>query len=85
MEIVNRWASELDVRLSAYRRMTYSAALALEEIRSLQTSPQGLLRLISDGSLLWLALRPFAICWRSLRRQFRRPYWLATESASDPD
>lgn len=85
LEIVNHWAGELDPRLCAYRRMTYSTALAVEELRSLEAVPQGLRRLFTDGSLLWLLSRPVAIGWRYLHRKLRRPYWLATESASDPD
>ena len=75
LEIVNRWASHLDARLSAYRRMTYSTALAVEELRSLQTTPQGLQRLLSDGSLLWLLSRPIVRMWRTFRRGLQRPYW----------
>ena len=38
-----------------------------------------------EGSLLWLISRPFVVAWRAIRRKLRRPYWLATELASDPD
>ncbi len=63
--------------------MTYSTALALEEMRSFDTIGRGLRRLLSEGSLLWLMSRPFAIAWRAIRRKVRRPYWVTTELASD--
>ena len=84
MLIVDQWAGSLDPRIVAYRRMTYSSALAWEEMRSLRTLPAGLLRLISKGSLLWLISRPPVHAWRALQRQMRRPRWMAMDSASDP-
>ncbi len=83
--IVNQWADCLDPRIVAHRRMTYSTALAVEEMRSLRTFPTGIARLFSQGSLLWLMSRPFAHTWRAVRRRLHRPYWLGTELASDPD
>jgi glycosyltransferase involved in cell wall biosynthesis len=85
LSIVNQWAACLDPRIATYRRMTYSTALALEEMREFHTAPAGLQRLFSDGSLLWLVSRPFVRAGRAIRRRLRRPYWLATEFASDPD
>ena len=84
LSIVNKWASSLDPGIAAYRRMTYSTTLALEEMKRLQTLWAGVRRLLSDGSVLWLASRPFAISWRSLRRKLRRPYWLGSKSVADP-
>ena len=82
LEIVNHWAGELDARLSAYRRMTYSTALALEEMRSPQTALQGLERLFGDGSLLWLLSRPPVKLWRMFRRRLGNPYWQTASSAA---
>jgi glycosyltransferase involved in cell wall biosynthesis len=76
LSVVEHWAGSLDRRLADYRRMTYSTALALEEMKTLQTLWRGARRLLSDGSLLWLASRPIAISWRLLRRKLWRPYWL---------
>ncbi len=81
--IIRQWASQVDPRIVRSRLKRYSTALALEEIRS--GSLTGCRRLLSEGSPSWLISRPFAIAWRSLRRKLRRPYWLATEFASDPD
>jgi glycosyltransferase involved in cell wall biosynthesis len=83
--VVNRWADSLEPKVVAYRRMSYSTALAVEEMRKIQTMGVGVKRLFSQGSLLWLMTRPLVAVWRFLRRKFRRPYWLATELASDPD
>ncbi len=82
LAIVNQWAEHLDPRLAAYRRMTYSTALALEEIRQFNTARAGLRRLFADGSLLWLLSRPFASAWRALRRRLRRPCWQRSDVGS---
>jgi len=80
LAMVNHWAAELDPRIAAYRRMTYSTALALEQMRELATAPAGCGRLLSDGSVLWLMSRPFAHAWRGLRRRVQRPCWARSES-----
>lgn len=80
LAMVNQWAAELDPRIAAYRRMTYSTALALEEMRELRTATEGWQRLLSDGSMLWLVTRPFARAWRGLRRRLQRPCWSRSES-----
>jgi glycosyltransferase involved in cell wall biosynthesis len=83
--IVDQWADCLDPRVVAYRRMTYSTALALEEMRSLKTAGPGLVRMLTDGSVIWLMSRPLVRAWRGVRRRLRRPYWLGTDFTSDPD
>ena len=83
--LLDQWASDLDPRIVAYRRMTYSTVLALQEMSSLRTFGAGLVRLFTKGSVLWLISRPVVHGWRALRRRVQRPYWLATELASDPD
>ena len=75
LAIVEQWANQLDPRIAAYRRMTYSTALALEEMRAPGTFFAGLHRLLSDGSLLWLISRPFVHAWRILHRKVKRPWW----------
>jgi glycosyltransferase involved in cell wall biosynthesis len=83
--IIDQWADCLDPRIVGYRRMTYSTALALEEMRSLRTFRSGLVRMLTDGSVIWLLSRPFVRVWRAVRRRLRRPYWLGTDFTSDPD
>jgi hypothetical protein len=79
LTIVNQWADQLDPRIAAYRRKTYSTALALEEMRELRTARAGLRRFFSAGSMLWLISRPFVHGWRSIRRRLLRAV-----HASDP-
>ena len=83
--IIDQWADCLDPRIVAYRRMTYSTALALEEMRSLKTIRSGLARMLTDGSVIWLMSRPWVRAGRGIRRKLRRPYWLGTDLTSDPD
>jgi glycosyltransferase involved in cell wall biosynthesis len=78
LAILAQWAGDIDPRMAAYRRMTYSTALALEEVRHPQTLLSGVWRLLTDGSLLWLISRPLVRLARSMRRKIRRPVWLAS-------
>ncbi len=82
--LIDQWADSLDPRIVAYRRMTYSTVLALEEMREGKSLVAGVTRLWSQGSLLWLLSRPWVRSWLAVRRKLRRPYWLGTELASDP-
>jgi glycosyltransferase involved in cell wall biosynthesis len=84
LSIIRQWEPYLDRRTVAYRLKTFSTVLALEEIRNVSTARIGLRRLLSEGSLTWLLARPFVVGWRAIRRKLRKPYWLATELASDP-
>jgi glycosyltransferase involved in cell wall biosynthesis len=83
--MIRNWAAYLDPGVVRYRLKTYSTRLALEEMKRMRSFPAGLRRLFRDGSLMWLLSRPFAVGWRTIRRRIRRPYWLATEFASDSD
>jgi hypothetical protein len=85
LSIIRQWTPALDAQTARFRMQTYSSVLALEEMRNRKTASAGVRRLLRDGSLRWLLSRPFAVFWRTLRRKVRRPYWLATELASDPD
>jgi glycosyltransferase involved in cell wall biosynthesis len=83
--IIRQWTSSLDPETARYRRQTYSTVLALEEMKNPKTASEGFRRLFREGSVIWLLSRPFAVLWRTIRRKIRRPYWLATELASEPD
>jgi glycosyltransferase involved in cell wall biosynthesis len=85
LSIIRQWSTSLDPRTARFRFQTYSTVLALEEMKNSKTASSGLRRLFRDGSVMWLLSRPFAVFWRTMRRKVRRPYWLATELASDPD
>jgi glycosyltransferase involved in cell wall biosynthesis len=80
--LIDQWAGSLDPKLVAYRRMTYSTALALEEMRSRKTFRAGLARLWSQGSLRWLCSRPWVQAWRALRRKLRQPYWMTRHTSA---
>ncbi len=81
--LIDQWADSLDPKLVAYRRMTYSTALALEEMRSRKTFRAGLARLWSQGSLLWLCSRPWVQAWRAMRRKLRQPYWIKRQASAE--
>lgn len=76
------WAPFVDRSILRYRRMTYSTALALEEMKHVESFSAGLGRLFTDGSLFWLASRPFVRGWRILRRHVWRPYWKRQQERS---
>ena len=77
LALVEHWSNELDPQIVAYRRMTYSTALALEEMRTLASARRGILRLFTQGSVRWLMGRPFIHAQRAIRRRMRQPYWQA--------
>jgi len=85
LAIVDRWANELDPQIVNYRRMTYSTALAVEELCSLGSARQGIMRLFTQGSVIWLLSRPVVHALRAIRRRVQRPYRLETEFKSAPD
>jgi len=78
LALVERWADQLDPQIVAYRRMTYSTALAFEEMCSLRSAFQGLGRLLTRGSVRWLLSRPFIHALREIQRKVRRPSWEAS-------
>jgi len=75
LEIVRSWEPYLDPALASYRKMTYSTALAFEELKHIGTAASGARRLVSDGSLAWLLSRPFVRAWRFTRRRLQRSYF----------
>jgi len=83
LRLLERWADQLDPRIVAYRRMTYSTALAFEEIKSLRSASHGVRRLFSLGSVRWLVSRPFIHALRAVRRSVRRPLWKASPAQTE--
>ena len=73
--LVEQWRSHLSEAAYRSRRTHISTALALEEIRTGGNLASGLRRLLRDGSLTYLAGRPFVRLFRRLRRLVVRPYW----------
>ena len=82
LEIISRWAADLNPRIVAYRRMTYSTVLALVEMREVRTAAAGLRRMLTDGSVLWLLSRPVVRAWRAIRRLWRQPYRMRQQSGT---
>jgi glycosyltransferase involved in cell wall biosynthesis len=80
--LVDRCRERLDPSTYQRRRVRISTALAVEEIRHPETAANGLRRLVEEGSMVWLAGRPFVFVWRRLRRLIRRPYWKMSAEAS---
>jgi glycosyltransferase involved in cell wall biosynthesis len=73
--LVDHWAYRLTPQIAAQRRKRHSTYLALEEMRTPATFCQGVVRLLTRGSVGWLSSRPFALGFRAVRRRVRRPYW----------
>ena len=80
--LVDRFRERVDRATYQRRRMRISTALAVEEMRRPGDAAKGLRRLLEDGSIVWLAGRPFAHLWRWIRRRLRRPYWKMSAGAS---
>ncbi|HWS96576.1 MAG TPA: glycosyltransferase [Candidatus Methylomirabilis sp.] len=73
--LVDAWRSHLSEAAYVSRRTHISTALALEELRTPGGAARGLQRLLRDGSLSYLAGRPFVRLFRRVRRLVARPYW----------
>ncbi len=73
--MIDQRADCIDPRIAAYRRRTNATGLALEELRNTSTAGTGLRRLLREGSIAWLASRPFVHVFRRIRRWVRQPFW----------
>lgn len=80
--LVDYFRELLDRSSYRRRRTRISTALAVEELRHRKMAARGLRRLLTQGSMAWLAGRPFAFLWRRLRRTIRRPYWKMSAGVS---
>jgi glycosyltransferase involved in cell wall biosynthesis len=81
LKLVDDWRGSLSSAAYLRRRAHIATALAIEEMRAPDARAQGMRRLLREGSLIWLAGRPFVHAWRWMRRRVRRPYW--KKSAAD--
>jgi glycosyltransferase involved in cell wall biosynthesis len=75
LKLVDDWRDRIPSAEYKSRRARISTALAIEEIRASTTRMKGVRRLLREGSLVWLAERPFVHVWRGTRRRLWRPYW----------
>jgi glycosyltransferase involved in cell wall biosynthesis len=79
LQLVEDWRGHLSPEAFARRRAHISTALALVELRHGNLFFEGSRRLLKDGSLAWLAGRPFVHLWRIVRRKLRTPYWMKSK------
>lgn len=80
--LTNRFCERVDRGTYQRRRMRIATALAFEELRQPGGAAKGLRRLLEDGSMVWLASRPFVRLGRWIRRRLRRPYWKMSAGVS---
>lgn len=73
--LIDRWEAELSPELAAHRRRVHHTVAAYEQMRHLSTLPQGLSRLLRNGSVPYLLSRPFARAFRAARRRLQTPFW----------
>jgi glycosyltransferase involved in cell wall biosynthesis len=80
--LVNHWADSLDPGTVALCRKRHSTAIALAEMRSVNTAFRGVRRLLTDGSLNSQFKRPFMFALHVVRRNVMSPYWKASGERS---
>ena len=73
--LVEHWADSLDPRTVAQCCKRHSTAIALEEMRTPRTAVHGMVRLLSEGSLISQLRRPFMLGFHIVRRNLRTPCW----------
>jgi glycosyltransferase involved in cell wall biosynthesis len=72
--VIDRWGRGIKPGLLAHRRAVHQTLVALEEVKK-ASKREGLMRLLTKGSLTYLFSRPFARSFRALRRRIQTPYW----------
>ncbi len=82
LRLIDQWAPTVSAELVAERRRVHSTALAVEEMRRPGLRISGLLRLLREGSVLFLVTRPPVWAYRALRRRIYRPIW--TQDGLEP-
>jgi glycosyltransferase involved in cell wall biosynthesis len=71
IRIVEPWKDALPAGVFRRRLQIHQTLIALDEIRDRSTRRAGLMRLLRDGSVVYLFERPFARAYRALRRPAR--------------
>jgi glycosyltransferase involved in cell wall biosynthesis len=74
--LIDRWKGDLPPWLARRRRRIHHTVLAFEEMCSLSSAASGVSRLLREGSITFLASRPFARAYRATRRRVAEPYWV---------
>ena len=80
--LVNHWAESLDPGTVALCRKRHSTAIALAEMRSVDTAFRGVRRLLTEGSLNSQFKRPVMFAFHVVRRNVMSPYWKASGERS---
>jgi glycosyltransferase involved in cell wall biosynthesis len=73
--LIDRWAADLDEDTVRVCRRRHQTAIALEQMRTGKSFCPGLLRLITQGSLVSQVARPLLFAYHVARRCSRPPYW----------
>lgn len=72
LRIVEPWAAAVEPRVYRRRQRIQQTLIGLEELTSRNKRVGGLRRILRDGSLVYLASRPFVRVARQLRRRLNR-------------
>lgn len=75
LHLIDRCSDALDERIVKRRKHIHATVLAWDELHKPSTFFQGIVRLVREGSLVFLFTRPFARISRSLRRRIQTPFW----------
>jgi glycosyltransferase involved in cell wall biosynthesis len=85
LTLIENWSKRVPPETLAKRHTGISTALALEELRHWKTVPRGAARLADEGSIFWLAGRPFVHLWRVIRRRLQKPQWKQSAGGYRPN
>jgi len=75
--LVEHWQAQLDPAVASKARRRHLTAIALEQMRDPHSAANGLMLLLTEGSVLSQLLRPPLFLFHLLRRHLRVPYWQA--------
>ena len=75
LQLIERCSDDLPAPIVRRRQHIHATVLAWDELHDRSTLLQGSLRLVREGSLVFLFTRPFARLFRSMRRIVQAPYW----------
>ena len=75
LHLIDDWKEHIDSRLAKRRRRVHSTLLALQMMRDKQTLISGMVKMMFEGSFLYLFSRPFARSFRNIRRLVWTPIW----------
>ncbi|MFK8049349.1 MAG: glycosyltransferase family 2 protein [Halioglobus sp.] len=81
LEVLDICEPLLDAPLAKYRRQVHNSNIGVLEIITGTAVWGGLVRILSKGSLPYLASRPFTVAWRNVRKLFSSSSHSAFEKA----